>query len=54
MDKLFVRLLIRPNLALQKLTTREPDIAMVDTAITAFNTMLLGEKSHEQHLNATI
>jgi uncharacterized protein YqhQ len=35
----FVRLLIRPNLALQRLTTRQPDLGMLEVAIAAFNTM---------------
>lgn len=36
----FVRLLIQPNLWLQKLTTREPDLAMLEVSIKAFNTMI--------------
>ena len=35
----FVRLIIRPNLALQHLTTREPDEKMLEVAIAAFNAM---------------
>ncbi len=35
-----VKILIKPNLALQKLTTSEPDLSMLEVAITAFNTML--------------
>lgn len=38
-----VRLLISPNLALQRMTTREPDANMVEVAITAFNAMLENE-----------
>jgi uncharacterized protein YqhQ len=34
-----VRLLVIPNLALQRLTTREPDAHMLEVAITAFNAM---------------
>jgi len=34
-----VRLLIRPNLALQHLTTKEPDLAMIEVAITSFKAM---------------
>jgi uncharacterized protein YqhQ len=34
-----VRILIRPNLALQHLTTNEPDLAMVEVAITSFKAM---------------
>jgi uncharacterized protein YqhQ len=32
----FVQALIKPNLALQSLTTREPDLQMLEVAITAF------------------
>jgi uncharacterized protein YqhQ len=35
----FVRLIVRPNLALQRLTTREPGLDMLEVAITAFNTV---------------
>jgi uncharacterized protein YqhQ len=35
----FVQFLIRPNLALQHLTTREPTRAMVEVSISAFNKM---------------
>lgn len=34
-----VKILVVPNLLLQRLTTREPDEAMLEVAITAFNTM---------------
>jgi uncharacterized protein YqhQ len=34
-----VRLLIKPNLALQHLTTREPGMDMLEVAIAAFNSM---------------
>jgi uncharacterized protein YqhQ len=40
----FVRLLIRPNLALQRLTTREPNKEMLEVSIAAFNTMRNGER----------
>jgi uncharacterized protein YqhQ len=39
-----IHALIAPNLALQKLTTREPDDAMLEVAITALQTVLAGEK----------
>ncbi len=39
----FVRVLIQPNLWLQKLTTREPDLAMLEVSIQAFNTMIEAE-----------
>jgi uncharacterized protein YqhQ len=41
----FVRLLIRPNLALQHLTTRQPDLGMLEVAIAAFNAMYSLENS---------
>jgi uncharacterized protein YqhQ len=34
-----VKLLVVPNLALQRLTTREPDARMLEVAIAAFNAM---------------
>jgi uncharacterized protein YqhQ len=38
-----VRLIVKPNLALQSLTTREPDLDMLEVAITAFQTMRRAE-----------
>jgi uncharacterized protein YqhQ len=35
----FVRWLIRPNLALQRLTTREPDLEMLEVSIASFQAM---------------
>jgi uncharacterized protein YqhQ len=40
-----IRWLIKPNLALQRLTTREPDDEMVEVAITALQTVLEQEPS---------
>ncbi|HEX5838739.1 MAG TPA: DUF1385 domain-containing protein [Anaerolineales bacterium] len=40
----FVRLLIKPNLALQSLTTREPDRSMLEVAIESFKTMRKAEQ----------
>jgi uncharacterized protein YqhQ len=40
-----VRLLIAPNLALQKLTTREPDLSMLEVSIRSFNEMMVLEKA---------
>ena len=48
LDKPIVRLLIRPNMALQHMTTREPDAAMAEVAITAFNAMLEQERLLER------
>lgn len=40
----FVRILIKPNLALQSLTTREPDTSMLEVAIESFKTMRKAEQ----------
>jgi uncharacterized protein YqhQ len=42
-----IRILIAPNLWLQKLTTREPDLPMLEVAIKAFTTM----KAEEDRLS---
>jgi len=39
-----VRLLIKPNLALQSLTTRDPDHSMLEVAIESFKTMRQAEQ----------
>jgi uncharacterized protein YqhQ len=39
----FVRLIVQPNLALQHLTTREPEERMLEVAITAFQSMQKAE-----------
>jgi uncharacterized protein YqhQ len=44
LDSPIVRLLIRPNLALQALTTREPDMSMLEVAIASFKTMRKAEQ----------
>ncbi len=36
----FVRWIIKPNLALQRLTTNEPDLDVIEVGIAAFNAML--------------
>jgi uncharacterized protein YqhQ len=38
-----VRILVKPNLALQHLTTREPSLDMLEVAIASFNAMRAGE-----------
>ncbi len=43
LDSKLVRLLIKPNLALQHLTTREPTRDMLEVSIAAFNAMRLEE-----------
>lgn len=40
----FVRILSRPNLALQHLTTREPDLEILEVGIAAFNAMIVEEE----------
>jgi len=44
LDSPIVRLLIKPNLALQSLTTREPDRSMLEVAIESFKTMRQAEQ----------
>jgi len=39
MDSPFTKILVKPNLALQQLTTREPTLDMIEVSITAFNLM---------------
>lgn len=41
----FIRLITRPNLAMQRLTTREPEIDMLAVAIAAFENVLAYERS---------
>ncbi len=40
-----VRWMIKPNLALQSLTTREPDASMLEVAIASFHTMRQAEEA---------
>lgn len=44
LDNPIVRWIVKPNLALQHLTTREPDQGMAEVAICAFNAMLEKER----------
>jgi len=44
LNSTIVRLLIKPNLALQHLTTREPGKDMLEVAIAAFNAMRIEEE----------
>jgi uncharacterized protein YqhQ len=44
LDSPIVRMLIKPNLALQSLTTREPDASMLEVAIESFKTMRKAEQ----------
>ena len=45
MNSPFVRWIIKPNLALQRLTTREPDMQMLEVAIASFREMRRQEES---------
>lgn len=45
LDKAWMRAVAAPNLAMQRLTTREPDDSMLEVAITAFNCMMAAEKA---------
>lgn len=49
LDNPIVRMLIKPNLALQNMTTREPSIDMLEVSIQAFNLMRSLENEHEQN-----
>lgn len=44
LDSALVKVLVKPNLALQRMTTREPDLEMLEVSIAAFNAMRSGEK----------
>lgn len=48
MDSPIIRLLVKPNLALQHLTTREPDLSMLEVGIAAFKAMR-AEESTDQY-----
>jgi len=47
MDNPFVRWLIKPNLALQHLTTREPTLEMLEVAIASFKEMRKNETADQ-------
>ena len=46
-DKLIIRWLTKPNLLMQRLTTREPDETMLEVAICAFQQVLASEFAPE-------
>ena len=46
LNNVLVAILVRPNLMLQKLSTREPDDNMLEVAIAAFNAMYEREKEY--------
>jgi uncharacterized protein YqhQ len=43
LDNPIVRVIVIPNLALQHLTTRQPDLSMIEVAIAAFKRVLISE-----------
>ena len=43
-DNALIRLITKPNLALQRLTTREPEMGMLEVSITAFEQVLAFEQ----------
>jgi uncharacterized protein YqhQ len=45
LDNAFVKVIVKPNLALQHLTTREPDLDMLEVSIAAFKAMRSQESS---------
>jgi len=45
MNSPIIKIIIRPNLALQKLTTREPSLEIIEVGIAAFTAMQEAEKS---------
>jgi len=52
MDHPLIRWMVKPNLALQRLTTREPSLEMLEISIASFNAMLAQEAELEKiHLN---
>lgn len=54
-DRRIIRLIIAPNLALQRLTTREPDERMLEVAIAAFEEVLALEyEPRTQPQNVTV
>jgi uncharacterized protein YqhQ len=45
-DNPLVNILIKPNLALQRLTTNEPDLEVIEVSIAAFNAMREAEETY--------
>jgi uncharacterized protein YqhQ len=53
MDKAYIRAMVAPSLALQKLTTNEPDEPILEVGITALERVLASEKAHMPQVVAT-
>jgi uncharacterized protein YqhQ len=47
LDSPIIRALVRPNLALQHLTTREPSLEMLEVSIAAFKAMIVKEEAQK-------
>jgi uncharacterized protein YqhQ len=47
LDSRFVQALIKPNLALQRLTTKEPDLKMLEVGIASFKAMREKEEEYQ-------
>lgn len=54
LDSKFVKTIIKPNLALQGLTTREPSLEILEVSIASFNAMLKREMEIEELNKASI
>lgn len=52
MDNRVIRAIAAPNLAMQRLTTREPDVDMLEVAIMAFKSMMAAEEEPVDQLEA--
>lgn len=50
LESSIVKVLIKPNLALQQLTTREPTEEMLEVSITAFETMYAMEQAEKEDI----
>ncbi len=51
LESSIVKVLIKPNLALQQLTTREPTEEMLEVSITAFETMYAMEQAEKEDIS---
>ncbi len=54
LDNPIIKLLTKPNLALQHLTTKEPDETMLEVAIAAFESMMAYEHGEEPVVEKTV
>ncbi len=53
-DNAFIRLITKPNLALQRLTTREPEEGMLAVAISALEHVLAYENSQQEVVDSVV